>query len=37
MGELEQAHSILTNLLKESESKTAKEKASELISIIESK
>ena len=37
MGELEQAHSILTNLLKESESKTAKEKASKLISIIESK
>jgi len=37
MGELEQAHLILTNLLKESESKTAKEKASELISIIESK
>ena len=37
MGELEQAQIILLNLLKKSENKAAKEKASELISIIQSK
>ena len=37
MGELDQAQIILLNLLKKSENKAAKEKASELISIIQSK
>ena len=34
MGELEQAHIILRNIVKKSENKAAKEKASELISLI---
>jgi FimV-like protein len=37
MGELEQAHIILRNIVKKSENKAAKEKASELISLIQSK
>jgi hypothetical protein len=37
MGELEQAHIILRNIVKKSENKPAKEKASELISLIQSK